>query len=629
VRAGALVLLLVTACGGAPTRTVHVELADLVLDGAHSSVQPEGATIDHLRVRPAEFEPEVLGGARELPAWLLPPAATLDIQIPSGLAGELALRGGFAFDFVECKRRPKAFSARVEAIVERVRGDHVELLFSAELEARGKTPLAVGWRQLEGPGGTPLQVRAGDHLRIRTRLLEGKATNLPKLGIAGLALQALREVEPEAASPEWPNIVLVVMDTLSASHTSTFGNPNATTPHLDALARRGTAYDEARASSSWTWPSTASILTGLDPLEHGVTEMGSAWLAADLRTLAERLQSADLTTAAFTGNRLISADFHFDQGFDTFRGPERNAFIDGAELMPPALAWLEDHADERFFLYLHLVDPHRPYEPLPESKVALPGEKPADLPKLDISKHVAELYPESCRIPDRFARPLLTSMLSPRDLAWMDRSYDQAIHTGDVWLGRLVAELRALGLDDRTVVVFTSDHGEESYEHGDISHGQSLFPELLHVPLVLAGPGVPQSGRVPGALSNATLFDYIGGLGEEGSKAPLPRVEPEEPVFSSTSRGQWDGERGRALLGVELGGWALHVCLDTGAVRLYALASDPDEHHDVATENPAVVARLRALVDEHQRTAEERRAKLDGLGVGGDTVETLEDIGYL
>lgn len=625
-----LVLALGLAACGHPTRSVHVEVADLVLDADRFAVVADGAKVDHLRVQPVTFEPGVLGGARELPAWLLPHTASLEFTVPQDLAGELELHGGFAFDFVECKRRRADYRDILEAKVERIGEDGPELLWTATLVAEGKTPHGYGWREITGPGGGPLIVHAGDRLRIHSWNLQAHK-NLPKFGVAGLSLHVRREVAVETATPERPNVVLVVMDTLSAVHTSTFGNPDATTPHLDMLAARGTAFDAARATSSWTWPSTASILTGLDPAEHGVTKAGTSWLAADIKTLAERLQAADLATAAFTGNRLVSADFHFDQGFDTFRGPDRNEFIDGAELMPPALAWLDDHADERFFLYLHLVDPHRPFAPLPESKIALPGEKPADLPKLMLAQHTGELYPESCAIPDRFERPLLTSMLSARDLAWMDRSYDQAIHTGDIWLGRLVAKLRALGLDDSTVIVFTADHGEESYEHGDIGHGQSLFPELMHVPLVMAGPGVPVGLRVADTVSNAALYGYLGELGERGvATAPsAPNLQAGEPMFYSTSRGQWDGARGQTLLGIESDGWALHLCVEAGAQRLFDLKNDPEQHRDVAAENPDMVARLRAQLLEHQSAAEAGRQTPAALGAGEGAIETLKDIGYL
>lgn len=596
--------------------------------------EPPGASVSigHIRVQPPAHQPDVLAGAVELPALLLPPGAQVELRLPPDQTEPLYLRGGLGVDFGDLKKLPKGFRASFECTLERVSEGASETLFRRQLDVRGGNPDATGWVLIRDEDTDErFAVWGEERIRITTRLVSGGGDDLPRLGLGGLSLVRQREVAVDRAGPSEPNVVVVVMDTLRADHTSTFGYRFPTTPRLDELARRGTAFEDARSTSSWTWPSTASLFTGLQPAEHGLERPGSAWLRGALVTVPEHMQANGVRTAAFTGNRLISADFHFDQGFETFHSPAKNEFVDGDALMPPALAWLDEHHDERFFLYLHLVDPHRPCDPLHESVVALPGESPEGLGKLNVAEHVAELFEESQRIPSRLERPFLTSLLRPSELTWLDRSYDQAVHTGDVWLGVLLDRLEALGIADETIVIFTSDHGEEAYEHGDIGHGQALFPESVHVPLVIAGPGVPRGKRVAGALSNAGLYDYLRHVARGQSpdlvRTPLP--DPGEAVFYATQRGQWDGTRKRTLLGIEEGGWALHFAPEFDQVRLFDLSADPQQFQDVAAKMPAVVSRLKATLLARMRLAAESRLGSESLDAGAGTLQTLKDIGYL
>lgn len=625
-------LCLLAACGDAQP-VAREDVADLLFGEAPFTVLAENPnhppSLDYLRVDPATFDRAVLNGARELPALLLPPPANVEFTIPDLPDGEYELSAAFTIDYFDTKKRKANYAAEVHCTVQRVRAGKESSVFSVDLKAVGKEPVAREWQVIvDADTGAILRVRPGDKLRFATRFITApKRGKLPKVGIAGLTLRSVRPFEPTSASPARPNVVFIVMDTLRADRTHTHGYDLETTPHLDALSERGLSFDAARATSSWTWPSTASMLTGLAPEEHGLVRPGSAWLRGEHATLAELMQRAGVATGAFIGNRLVAADFHFDQGFQTFHAPERNTFVDGAELVPPALDWLDEHKDERFFLYLHLVDPHRDYEPLEVSVAALPGSAPADERHYKLEEGVWPLVEEARAIADRKARPLLAEHFRPVDLDWMDRSYDQVVHTGDYWVGEVLAKLEALGLDDNTIVVFTSDHGEEIYEHGDASHGQSLHPELVHVPLVVAGPGVPAGARSAEVMSNADLFAFLAGLSD--GAVDVGALGGAGPVFYSTERGLWAGAHPAILLGAENERFALHFAPESDTWRLYDRVADPEQRVDVSAEHPEVLAELLAALLERAARAEAKRLSSGDFGDGEGALEALRDIGYL
>ena len=622
--------------GARESRVIRESAVELLFDEQARTVVIESAerpvSVKYLRLAKGSFNAAILNGARELPALMMPAPAMVDISVPAG--DRFLVHGGFALDADDVKSAKLRGRISIECAIDLVQGDIHTRLFSTILQADHGGALQAEWQAIE-VDGKPLEVAGGSMLRFSTEVIEGAEvamhTRPLAVGIGGLSLQELRSVDSFDASAERPNVIVVVMDTLRADRTSTFGYEHETTPRLDELAARGIKFDGARSTSSWTWPSTASLLTGLLPAEHGVERPGESWLRDAHVTLPEYMQRAGMATAAFTGNRLVSADFNFDQGFQTFRGPNRNEFIDGAELMPPALQWLDEHKDERFFLYLHLVDPHRPFAPLPESKLALPGERPDDLGKLAFGDRVAELQAESWSIPDRSERPLLTSLVPAIHMPWVERSYDQAIHTGDFWLGAVMDKVESLGLRENTVIVFTSDHGEETYEHGDIGHGQGLFPELMHIPLVLAGPGIAAGASTDRIVSNADIFGYLSALaeGQDASTNRQPLTANESAVFYSTERGQWKGERMVTLLGIEEQDWALHFAPKTDELMLFDLKIDPNQFVDVAKENLGVANRMKEALLERYKEALRVRLRGVGLGAGAGAIEALQDIGYL
>src|SRR5579859_2003187 len=256
------------------------------------------------------------------------------------------------------------------------------------------------------------------------------------------------------------NLVLITLDTTRADHLSCYGPRGARTPHLDALAARGVRFAHATAQVPLTLPSHACIMTGAYPEVHGLRDMGGFVLAKSNPTIATITQSAGFATAAFVGSLVLGKRLGFANGFDTYDDdmasqgaegqlpgifPERRAKV----VSDRAVAWLRQNGQKkRFFLWVHYYDPHAPYDP-----------------------------PEPYR--SRYPKDPYSG-----EIAYMD---DQ--------VGRILDTIQQSGFGSRTLVVAIGDHGESLGEHGEMTHGVFLYDSTLHVPLMIAGPGVP-AGKV-------------------------------------------------------------------------------------------------------------------------------------
>lgn len=295
---------------------------------------------------------------------------------------------------------------------------------------------------------------------------------------------------PAGCAPSRDNVVLVVIDTLRRDHLETYGYARQTAPFLDRLAREGVAFD-GLAPSSWTKPSTASLLTGLHPLHHQALDYFDA-LPDGVETLAERLRGQGYHTVGVSSNGWISAPFGFAQGFETLIGLQ--GIWEGTEVNRKVFPLLET-LEGPFFLYVHYTDPHTPYAP----RTAWDGgELPAVL---------------------REQGPIDVETLSQADLeklpsGFLERArdlYDGDIRDADRALEQLVADLDRRGLMEGTILVVTSDHGEEFGEHGMTGHGTSLYNEVLEVPMVFHAPHRMPAGRRGGV---ASLLDVMPTLEE-------------------------------------------------------------------------------------------------------------------
>jgi arylsulfatase A-like enzyme len=276
----------------------------------------------------------------------------------------------------------------------------------------------------------------------------------------------------EPVAPAHHNILIYLVDALRADHLGCYGYARPVSPVIDALAAGGVRFENAVAHSSWTRPSVASILTGLTPLEHGVRRRADR-LADELETLPEILRAAGWSTAAFSPNPHVSSATGFGQGFDHFE-----MFLDdprAQRLAERVLAWLVGGGGlgAPWFVYAHALDPHGPYLP------------PADL---------RQRFAATVSRPGAGTREDIVATMRTRfrDRAGLVRDlrdlYDAEIADTDRGLGLLLEGLRQRRQLDNTLIVLLADHGEGFDEHRLLTHGNSLYAELVDIPLIFKLP---------------------------------------------------------------------------------------------------------------------------------------------
>jgi arylsulfatase A-like enzyme len=432
------------------------------------------------------------------------------------------------------------------------------------------------------------------------------------------------------------NLVVVLIDTLRADRLGAYGNRNGLTPHLDRFAAEGTRFAQMHAPASWTLPSVASLMTGLHPQTHGAGvrygEFAPTGLSGGVRTLAETLRDAGFYNLGVYHNIYVNPAFGLQQGFDEYVSIEDRA----APLVDRALEGLRRTAsDRRVFLYLHLFDPHNPYEP--------PEEECRTVARRLLPDYRGGLGCAADRRPELPIPP-------PEDRRWHEALYDAEIAYTDRQMGRFLKGLEDLGLDDDTVVLVVSDHGEEFWTRLDreralgyepnSDHGHTYYEELLHVPAILRIPERPP-GVVESPAELADLFPTL--LRLVGVESPPVQGKDLTPLLDGAP------PAGRPTLLADLilhgpprwavrrGPWKLIVPRDPGPpLELYDLASDPGELRDLAAARPDLVAALRTAGEREM----EERVKARPRFVAGDGAQSatylewnhitrLRSLGYL
>ena len=414
----------------------------------------------------------------------------------------------------------------------------------------------------------------------------------------------------KALSCEDCNIIIIGVDTLRADHVHAFGYPKETTPNIDALAAKGWSFTNALSSSNWTVPSFMSMMTGLYPSEHKVVNKYVVFnakeqkisnlkqLSPGVETLAEALKSAGYATGGFTGDAGVGHAFGYSDGFDVYT--DEQAFGGFATSSLHALSWLDSLPQgKKFFMFLHGYDLH--------GQSALPKEKrlfvPSDYkgpytgsPQEEAALREAQLTPTGIKLTDA-------------DAAFWTGLYDSKLHAADANLGEFLAELDRRGLTEKTIFIVVADHGEEYNEHGGIDHGQSLYDELVHVPIIVVVPHATGGKTVAAQVSTMdvapTIFQLLGVTpggtyaSQQRGESLVPYIAGEKTagrdVFLETDYRDFLHER--AVRTAD--GWKYIRNFASGKEELYDLNADPGEKNNLIVAQSAKAAELKDALFAH------------------------------
>jgi arylsulfatase A-like enzyme len=450
-------------------------------------------------------------------------------------------------------------------------------------------------------------------------------------GVTRLVLAALLLIcgceptspSPSEATPLPPNVLLYVVDTLRADGLGSYGNPAVQTLAIDRLAAEGTLFESAYAAVPWTRPSVASILTGVRPGVHGVTNHRARMRKRSL-LLSEAFREHGYRTGCIVANPNVGGVFGFNQGYggddfiELFVRRRLGAIglsdmiARADEVSDRAIQWI-DSASRPWFLFILAIDPHVPYEP-PE---------PFD-------RYGAEDYAGSV---NGRLDSVRDSDLTHSDKVRFRSLYDGEIALVDYSLSRLLSHLRARDLYDQTAIAFTSDHGEEFWDHGGTGHGAHLYDEVLRIPLIIRDvKTMPAGKRVSTPVESIDIFPTlldIAGLPIPGDLEgrSLVRSVDERPVYATLSEHQ------QRLASVTVGSWKLIRDRRDGREQLYNLENDPGETTDRLAQNREKAGDLSVLLSHRLAEDEARRAEVrsegDELGEVPEEVRAaLEALGY-
>jgi choline-sulfatase len=397
-----------------------------------------------------------------------------------------------------------------------------------------------------------------------------------------------------------PNVLFITIDTLRADHLGCYGYAGAQTPRVDALARSGLRFETATTVVPLTLPAHSSLMTGTFPAWHGVRDNGGFYLGDDQVTLAEVLRAQGYRTGGFVGAFVLDRRWGIAQGFDRyFDDFDLDKFADaasmdviqrpGAQVVDQALPWLRAEPERPFFAWVHLYDPHAPYE-APE--------------------------PFHSRFP-------------PTAIG----AYDAEIASADFQVGRLLDALSADGRLAETLVIVVGDHGEMLGEHGEQTHGFFIYEPATHIPMIMAGPGLP-ARAVP---DQVRLVDVM------PTALRLLGVEPPKSVQGVSLLPLARGERMSLIAHSESWypryhyGWSELRAVQDGRFKyvrapraeLYDLEHDPSEAKDRSGDDPARQDALARALEEMEAKAKSAAAAPGPRPVDPETEERLAALGYV
>ncbi len=416
------------------------------------------------------------------------------------------------------------------------------------------------------------------------------------------------------------NVVLISIDCLRADHMSCYGYRRETTPFIDSLAKRGLFFENAFANGPNTRHSVPSFLTSTYPLLF-LDEVRAGRFHAGRKSIAERLKEKGYSTAAIHSNPYISKFYGYDRGFDYFndfmigqvedeipRGKASKVFReiikgvkavfmyklpheDGRRINEEALKWLEG-VREPFFLWLHYMDVHMPYVPPNWSLRELNLKRYSHIKKIWMGKKIDDIR--------------MREKIRDREITDYINLYDGCIRYVDWILRELIQKVEKNFSD--TIFIITADHGEEFREHGDLSHLEKLYDELIHVPLIFYGKGLDSKKieKVVSLIGLVPTIFYLLGLKEDRLMQGKNFFEEKGYAIAEA----WKDERITAYRDEQ---WKLIV--SDQKIELYNLKDDPKEQKNLYTKmyHREKVKEIKRIIDMHIKLIEKEREKRNTL----------------
>ncbi len=598
---GALLLASCRQDSGVPAKAFslveHVDRAERELDESKfRSLRPDGRLSGQVTL------------GRETRSALMPPLPsrlTFDVDLPPGAS----LRFGIAVSALGAEVSP----AHVEFRVRLDYGDEADTVFEGIV--RRREPNRFFDHEVD------LSRWSGRRVRLSLLTSSPNPADLPMV-----PYWAHPVVVGGKPAPELPNVILVSLDCVRADHLGAYGYERSTSPRLDEFAREAVVFENATAASSFTHPTHMTMLTGLPPSIHGVSRHRKP--DASVAYLPEILSRAGYRTNGVVSGPLLSQSFGFERGFDVY-----HAFHDetrAPELAGAALEMLHRGRGQPQFLLLHLFDAHWPYWPGDELNTRF-GPLSNDTSGL-LHKVRNQIPPEN----DEEVRHM-------RDL------YDAEIVYLDREVGRFLDELKKRGLYEDSLILVTADHGEAFLEHGFWEHGQTLYKEMVHVPLIVKWPGKPDARRVASLVSQTDILPTI--LEAAGMQPPATSYAgrslrgreggPREAILELTwdplperhakMLVAWRTEKTKYIASFEAPTVDALYSAEIGGEELYDLLMDPGETKNLAATETSAVVQNREKVLAYLARARELRAARAGQEVELDeeTRKRLEILGYV
>jgi arylsulfatase A-like enzyme/tetratricopeptide (TPR) repeat protein len=401
-----------------------------------------------------------------------------------------------------------------------------------------------------------------------------------------------------------PNIILITLDTTRADHLACYGYPDVRTPNLDSLAHRGALFEQCASVAPLTLPSHCSILTGMYPTYHGVRVNGNTALSEEQTTLAEVLSAQGYHCGAFIGAFVLDGRWGLKQGFEHYDDQfdlKKYKHLDlgavqrpGNVIMDAALSWLDRQKKNSFFAWIHLYDPHVPYEP-PEPYYSEYGQR------------------------------------------GLNGLYDGEIAFMDEQIGRCVAWLAQNGLEERTVLVLVGDHGEGLGSHGEGTHGYYIYDYAVHVPLIVVAPfEVMQGVRISSQVSTIDVFPTILTLARVKSGPAAQGISLVPSLFNPGKSRNESAYSESMSPNIQFGWSALHSLrtarykyIDAPKAELYDHTQDAEEQVNLFQQSPALAKKMKGELDRLMAETSRGAPSPQAANLDRETMERLSALGYI